>query len=114
MTKNFQIQLSWKDPVTGEQREPNLSLPIALGREFSYMPVELKGKRVARMLLKSNQVSRYHAFPLFIVYLFSKLLASPNRKSIGIYEPIDGILLGTASATGFALVETMMDVHEEI
>ncbi|KAF3884635.1 MULTISPECIES: PrsW family glutamic-type intramembrane protease [Nostocales] len=61
MTKNFQIQLSWKDPVTGEQREPRLSLPIALGREFSQMPVEHNGKRVARMLLKSHQVSRYHA-----------------------------------------------------
>ncbi|GAA6619968.1 PrsW family glutamic-type intramembrane protease [Scytonema sp. NUACC26] len=308
MTKNFQIQLSWKDPATGGHREPHLSLPVALGREFSKMPVELEGKRVARMVLKSNQISQYHAlidlkqdrlvvidqnsangilvngerktsyiltsgdilqigsctitvtfdssaflqdstnnntsipsfkiptdhhlslteifpvisnkldlhqsgflipgiitvlsvvamlatrnsekffyilaaylasashyfihkichkhkpwwllvsvglatglpllgglhlfsshkdddffgivvktflgqglseeifkaFPVILVYLIGRLLTSPKRESIGIWEPIDGILLGTASATGFALVETMMHVHEEI
>ncbi|MEC4811782.1 MAG: PrsW family glutamic-type intramembrane protease [Scytonema sp. PMC 1069.18] len=56
----------------------------------------------------------FKAFPVFLVYLISRLLTSPKRESIGIWEPIDGILLGTASATGFALVETMMHVHEEI
>ncbi|MEA5503798.1 FHA domain-containing protein [Halotia wernerae UHCC 0503] len=58
---NLQIQLSWEDPATGEQREPNLSVPIAFGREFARLPAELGGKRVARMLLNSNEVSRYHA-----------------------------------------------------
>lgn len=56
-----QIQLSWEDPATGEQREPNLSVPIAFGREFARLPVELRGQRVSRMLLNSNEVSRYHA-----------------------------------------------------
>jgi pSer/pThr/pTyr-binding forkhead associated (FHA) protein len=58
---NLQIQLSWEDPATGERREPNLSVPIAFGREFARLPAELGGKRVARMLLNSNEVSRYHA-----------------------------------------------------
>ncbi|MBD2387572.1 FHA domain-containing protein [Cylindrospermum sp. FACHB-282] len=56
-----QIKLSWEDPATGERREPNLSVPIAFGREFARLPAELRGQRVSRMLLNSNEVSRYHA-----------------------------------------------------
>ncbi|MBW4562577.1 MAG: FHA domain-containing protein [Mojavia pulchra JT2-VF2] len=58
---NLQIQLSWDDPATGERREPRLSAPIAFGREFARLPTELKGQRVSRLLLNSNEVSRYHA-----------------------------------------------------
>ncbi|MBW4615176.1 MAG: FHA domain-containing protein [Desmonostoc vinosum HA7617-LM4] len=58
---NTQIQLSWEDPATGERREPKLNLPVAFGREFARLPVELAGARVSRMLLNSNEVSRYHA-----------------------------------------------------
>ncbi|MDB9398694.1 FHA domain-containing protein [Microcystis aeruginosa CS-567/02-A1] len=58
---NPQIQLTWEDPATGERREPTLSAPIAFGREFVRLPAELQGKRVARMLLNSNEISRYHA-----------------------------------------------------
>nr|MBA3923253.1 hypothetical protein [Nostocaceae cyanobacterium] len=61
MTQPLQIQLSWEDPATGERREPRLNVPIAFGREFARMPAELNGQRVARMLLNSNQVSRFHA-----------------------------------------------------
>ncbi|BAZ32530.1 FHA domain protein [Cylindrospermum sp. NIES-4074] len=58
---NLQIQLSWEDPATGERREPRLSVPIAFGREFARLPAEIGGQRVSRMLLNSNEVSRYHA-----------------------------------------------------
>lgn len=58
---NLQIQLSWEDPTTGERREPKLNLPIAFGREFAKLPTEIRGQRVSRMLLNSNEVSRYHA-----------------------------------------------------
>lgn len=61
MTNNIQIQLSWSDPVTGDRKEPQLNLPCAFGREFARMPAEIRGQRVARMLLNSDQVSRYHA-----------------------------------------------------
>jgi pSer/pThr/pTyr-binding forkhead associated (FHA) protein len=60
MNSNLQLQLSWEDPATGERREPKLSVPIAFGREFARLPVELRGQRVSRMLLNSNEVSRYH------------------------------------------------------
>ncbi|AFY50423.1 FHA domain-containing protein [Nostoc sp. PCC 7524] len=58
---NIQIQLTWEDPTTGERREPKLDVPIAFGREFARLPAEVDGQRVARMLLNSNEVSRYHA-----------------------------------------------------
>ncbi len=61
MTNDLQIQLSWDEPATGERREPRLNMPIAFGREFGRLPAELRGVRVSRMLLNSNEVSRYHA-----------------------------------------------------
>ncbi|MFN6478776.1 FHA domain-containing protein [Nostoc sp. DedQUE07] len=61
MTNDLQIQLSWEEPATGERREPLLNVPIAFGREFARLPAELRGMRVSRMLLNSNEVSRYHA-----------------------------------------------------
>jgi pSer/pThr/pTyr-binding forkhead associated (FHA) protein len=57
----MQIRLTWEDPVTGERKEPLLTVPIAFGREFSQLPVELAGERVCRILLTSLEVSRYHA-----------------------------------------------------
>ncbi|GAA6624044.1 FHA domain-containing protein [Scytonema sp. NUACC26] len=60
MSNNLQIQLTWDDPTTGERREPRLNAPIALGRDFAALPAELHEQRVARMLLNSSQVSRFH------------------------------------------------------
>lgn len=56
----------------------------------------------------------FKALPVLLVYFIGTLLPSPKRELIGVHEPMDGILLGTASATGFALVETMLNVHTEM
>jgi pSer/pThr/pTyr-binding forkhead associated (FHA) protein len=56
-----QIRLLWEDPVTGESKEPLLTVPIALGREFERLPDNLEGERVCRIVLNSLEVSRYHA-----------------------------------------------------
>lgn len=56
----LRLRLSWEDPTTGERREPLLTVPIALGREFARMPAQLEGRRVSRMVLNSLEVSRYH------------------------------------------------------
>ncbi len=56
----------------------------------------------------------FKALPVLFVYWLGRLLQSPKRELIGVWEPMDGILLGTASATGFALVETFMLVNEQI
>lgn len=47
------------------------------------------------------------ALPVFAAYLIGRRLPSPWREKIGVWEPLDGILLGTASALGFTLVETL-------
>lgn len=47
------------------------------------------------------------AVPLFALYFIARGLPSPWRDRIGIWEPLDGILLGTASAVGFTLLETL-------
>ena len=51
----------WEDPATGERKEPLLTVPIALGREFERLPDILDGQRVCRIVLSSLDVSRYHA-----------------------------------------------------
>jgi pSer/pThr/pTyr-binding forkhead associated (FHA) protein len=56
-----QIRLTWEDPVTGERKEPLLTIPIALGREFERLPAEIDSQRVCRIVLNSLEVSRYHA-----------------------------------------------------
>jgi RsiW-degrading membrane proteinase PrsW (M82 family) len=47
------------------------------------------------------------ALPILAIFLVSKTLPSPWREKIGVSEPLDGILLGTASAVGFTLLETL-------
>jgi RsiW-degrading membrane proteinase PrsW (M82 family) len=47
------------------------------------------------------------ALPLLLSYTVSRGLRSPWRERIGVWEPLDGILLGTASAVGFTLLETL-------
>ncbi len=57
----MQIRLIWEDPATGERKEPLLTVPIALGREFARLPETIDGQRVCRIVLNSLEVSRYHA-----------------------------------------------------
>jgi len=47
------------------------------------------------------------AIPVFLAYGIGTKLRSPWREKIGVWEPLDGILLGTASAVGFTLLETL-------
>ncbi|MEC4814538.1 MAG: PrsW family glutamic-type intramembrane protease [Scytonema sp. PMC 1069.18] len=47
------------------------------------------------------------ALPIIGSYFIAKSLPSPWRERIGVWEPLDGILLGTASAVGFTLLETL-------
>jgi RsiW-degrading membrane proteinase PrsW (M82 family) len=47
------------------------------------------------------------ATPVFIALGIGRMLKSPWRERIGVWEPLDGILLAAASATGFTLLETL-------
>ena len=47
------------------------------------------------------------AIPVFIFLAMGMKAVSPRRENIGVWEPLDGILLGAASALGFTLAETL-------
>jgi len=49
------------------------------------------------------------ALPVLGAYWLGRSLRSPWRERVGIWEPLDGILVGTASAVGFTLFETLVD-----
>lgn len=84
----FRDILPGKIPVEGE----NISLIALIIRMFF-------GAGLMEELLK--------ALPVLAIYFIGMLLHSPWREKIGIWEPLDGILLGTASAVGFTLLETL-------
>ncbi|MBD2074136.1 PrsW family intramembrane metalloprotease [Phormidium sp. FACHB-592] len=54
------------------------------------------------------------AVPVFAAYFLGTQLRSPYRERIGVWEPLDGILLGSASAVGFTLLETMAQYLPEV
>ena len=70
----------------------SLSFPILLLRMFF-------GAGLMEELLK--------ALPVLGAYFLSRHLQSPLKERIGVWEPLDGILMGTASAVGFTLLETL-------
>jgi RsiW-degrading membrane proteinase PrsW (M82 family) len=47
------------------------------------------------------------ALPVLLLFFFASKLASPLREKVGIFEPIDGIILGAASGLGFTFGETL-------
>ncbi len=47
------------------------------------------------------------ALPIFAALWFGRMLRSPWKERLGVWEPLDGILIGAASAMGFTLLETM-------
>ncbi len=103
----MQIRLTWEGPATGERREPLLTVPIALGREFERLPAELDGQRVCRMVFNSLDVSRYHALitleqgQLIILDQESSngLLINGHKQSRSLISPGDTIQLGNYQIT---------------
>ncbi len=72
------------------------------GEEISVMTLLIRmffGAGLMEELLK--------ALPVLGLYIMGRLLHSPWRERIGVWEPLDGILLGAASAVGFTLLETL-------
>lgn len=72
------------------------------GEVVSFMSLSIRmffGAGLMEELLK--------ALPVLAAFLLGRLLRSPWREQIGVWEPLDGILLGTASAIGFTLLETL-------
>jgi pSer/pThr/pTyr-binding forkhead associated (FHA) protein len=102
-----QIRLTWEDPVTGERKQPLLTVPITLGREFDRLPAEIDGRRACRLVLSSLEVSRYHATidfdgtDLFILNQNQSngLLINGQKQERGQLYPGDIITIGTYQIT---------------
>ncbi len=63
---------------------------------------------LVRMLFGAGLMEEFlKAVPVLGAYFIGNSLPSPWRERIGVWEPLDGILLGTASAVGFTLLETL-------
>jgi RsiW-degrading membrane proteinase PrsW (M82 family) len=75
---------------------------------MSHLIANFFGAGMLEELLKS--------IPVFICYGLGLLLVkSPRwRERLGVCEPLDGILIGTASAVGFTLLETLGQYVPEI
>ncbi|MEG4572161.1 PrsW family glutamic-type intramembrane protease [Microcoleus sp. N3A4] len=72
------------------------------GEEISFLPFLIRmffGAGLMEELLK--------ALPVLGAMLLGNWLRNPWRDRIGVWEPLDGILLGSASAVGFTLLETL-------
>ena len=55
----------------------------------------------------------FKAIPVVVVYYLWRWLPDPRRR-VGVWEPLDGILLGAASALGFTLMETLGQYVPEV
>lgn len=75
---------------------PNNFEQLSFTTRFIHM---LFGAGCMEELLKS--------MPVFGALWLGRRLRSPQREQIGVWEPLDGILLGTASGVGFTLFETL-------
>ena len=63
-----------------------------------------------RMLFGAGLLEEFlKSLPIFGFYFLGRVLTSPRRERIGVWEPLDGILIGSASAVGFTLFETLLD-----
>lgn len=49
----------------------------------------------------------FKAIPILVFFAIGSWLRSPLRERVGVWEPLDGILIGAASAAGFTLLETL-------
>jgi len=85
------IAIIFRDILPGNIEENQGFFQSLIGHFF--------GAGMAEELLKS--------IPIFLALFVSKFFNSPHREKIGVYEPLDGILIGSASALGFTLLETL-------
>ncbi|WP_448513824.1 PrsW family glutamic-type intramembrane protease [Parathermosynechococcus lividus] len=78
--------------LPGQLRPPDPSFWVLLGHNFI-------GAGLMEELLK--------AMPIAVAYGLGRWLPSPWQQKIGVWEPLDGILLGAASGLGFTWMETL-------
>ncbi len=95
-------------------RSPILPLSVVIFREWLPGQVPRPGEAINPLMLLIRMFfgaglmeELIKAIPLATLFAIGRLLPSPWNQRVGIWEPLDGILLGAASAIGFTLVETL-------
>ncbi|NDJ19904.1 PrsW family glutamic-type intramembrane protease [Myxacorys almedinensis] len=95
-------------------RSPILPLSIVLFRQILPGQVPDSGESInflvllIRMFFGAGLMEELlKALPLLGFFLLGRFLPLPWSRWVGIWEPLDGILLGVASAVGFTLLETL-------
>jgi RsiW-degrading membrane proteinase PrsW (M82 family) len=93
---------------------PLLTLALWIFRELLPGAIPTAGEQLpipllfSRMLLGAGLMEELlKILPLLILVAVGRRLDPPWRDRLGIWEPLDGILLGAASAVGFTLLETL-------
>lgn len=84
----------FRDVLPGDFLQANSSTNLLLATVQTFF-----GAGLMEELLK--------ALPVLFCWWLGWRVRAPLRYQIGIWEPLDGILLGTASAVGFTLLETI-------
>ena len=81
---------------------------VAFAIDTAVSPLVLAGERVLPSFLAPGIVEEtVKIVPVVIVLALGILLPHPLQREYGLREPLDGIILAAASATGFAFLETM-------
>lgn len=100
---------------------PLLSLFIFIFREVlpGSLPANTESVSFPNLLLRmffgaGLMEELLKALPVFLAVWVGSRFRSPWRERIGVCEPLDGILLGAASAVGFTLLETLGQYVPEI
>ncbi|BAU11965.1 putative membrane protein [Leptolyngbya sp. NIES-3755] len=95
-------------------RSPVLLLFIQIFREILPGQVPIPGQPInllellIRMFFGAGLMEELlKAIPLAVLFFIGRFLPAPWNDRVGIWEPLDGILLGAASAVGFTLIETL-------
>ena len=93
---------------------PVLSLFILIFREILPGTIPATSERISLISLLIHMFfgaglmeELLKALPVLGAFLWGRCLPSPWRERIGVWEPLDAIILATASAVGFTLLETL-------
>ncbi len=81
---------------------------IAFGIDAALGPLIIAAESVMPSLIAPGIIEEsVKVLPVILVLAAGMLLSHPLQREYGLREPLDGIILAAASATGFAFLETM-------
>ena len=81
---------------------------LAFGLDVALTPLVLAAEGALPQVIAPGIIEEaVKILPVVIVLLGGMLLSHPLQREYGLREPLDGIILAAASATGFAFLETM-------